>query len=370
MSDNAFKNIFSPALTIDFGERLAEADPGFSKEKFTAYVLENLEHLELKQRTALMAEGFREYLSGDYPQQIKSLLSLLGDSPETDEGITETGFPLMPISSFIEAYGVGHFDISMEAIYELTQRFTGEFCIRPFLRKDLPAALAYLKKWATDSNFHVRRLVSEGTRPRLPWGTKVQALSDEPTIGLELLEMLKDDPELYVRRSVANHLNDISKAHPETVIQRLQVWAKKKDVNRQWIVKHALRGLVKEGNPDALELLGFGGGKLEVKKLRCQPDIVSIGDQLVFSFTLENSGDEPAKAMVDYRLHLVKANGSRNPKVFKLKQVDLAPGASIEVSKKQSFRPVTTRKLYPGLHAIDIQVNGRIFESVEFELEA
>jgi 3-methyladenine DNA glycosylase AlkC len=257
----------------------------------------------------------------------------------------------------------------MRAQYELTQRFTAEFSIRVFLERYPEATLARLREWARDPNVHVRRLVSEGTRPRLPWAPRLRSFQDDPRPVLELLELLKDDPELYVRRSVANNLNDIGKDNPAALVETCRRWLDGASAERRWLVRHALRSAVKRGDPDALALLGFGAeAVVAVRDLRIEPTVAPIGGSVTVAVELANESAETQPLLVDLRIHFVKANGKTSPKVFKLKELELEPGASARLGKTISLAQHSTRTHYPGRHRVELLVNGRASEAGAFDV--
>ena len=227
-----------------------------------------------------------------------------------------------------------------------------------------------LQEWITHENVHVRRLVSEGTRTRLPWAGRLPEFQKDPTPVIALLEQLKTDPELYVRRSVANNLNDIVKDHPDRVVDLLLEWNNTEDEGTKWIVKHASRTLVKQGHPGALKLLGFDPDvKVSVTELSCPPS-AKIGGETHFSFSVKNNEKKPANLMIDFVVHYMKSNGKQNPKVFKLAQKELAAGASEDFRKKLALVQRTTRKHYAGQHHIEVQINGQSHGKVAFELKS
>lgn len=247
----------------------------------------------------------------------------------------------------------------MRAQYEITQRFTCEYSIRPFLEHHTEATLARLREWACDESVHVRRLVSEGTRPRLPWASRLRVFDNNPQPVLELLELLKDDPELYVRRSVANHMNDIGKDNPRLLLTVLKSWQLGATPERKWVIKHALRSAVKRADKGALDLLGFGKPpKVSVTNISITPKRPHIGDAITIAFDLTNDTSKAQHLNVDFSIHFVKANGSSAPKVFKLKELEPEANASIRLSKKVSLAVQTTRVLYAGKHNVDVVING------------
>jgi len=255
----------------------------------------------------------------------------------------------------------------MRAQYELTQRFTAEYSIRVFLERYQEQTLGRLRDWAVDSNVHVRRLVSEGTRPRLPWAPRLRAFQRDPQPVLELLDLLKDDPELLVRRSVANNLNDIGKDNPTALIATCQRWMREPTPERRWLVRHALRSAVKRGDPEALQILGFvPAGAVSVRAIDVIPAVVQIGESGTFTVELANEGSSTERLLVDLRVYFVKANGKPSPKVFKVKALELDPQTSAWLRKTISFAQHTTRTHHPGLHRVEVLVNGRPSGALDF----
>jgi 3-methyladenine DNA glycosylase AlkC len=268
-------------------------------------------------------------------------------------------FMYLPHVYFVAEHGVNHWEPSMAAQYELTKRFTAEFSIRAFLVHEPDRTLARLRRWATDPNPHVRRLVSEGTRPRLPWAARLPAFQRDPAPVVELLELLKDDPSLYVRRSVANSLNDIGKDHPDVLLEVCRRWLEGSDDRRRWLVRHALRSAVKRGDQGALDLLGFPAGPaVEIADAVIAPQAPTIGDTVRVTFTARNAGQAPARLNVDIRVHFVKARGSTSPRVFKVAEVTIEAGARASLAKSISLRQHTTRTHFPGEHRVEAVVNG------------
>jgi 3-methyladenine DNA glycosylase AlkC len=224
-------------------------------------------------------------------------------------------------------------------------------------------------EWAAHEHAEVRRLASEGCRPRLPWGIRLSGLQDDPSPILPILEQLKDDESESVRRSVANNLNDISKDNLNVVIEVLRRWQGDDSEEMRWITRHALRSLIKKGHPDALELLGYPSEvAIVVRNVAVEPAMVEIGGEVTFSFDIESLSDQPQDLMIDFVVHYMKANGNLSPKVWKLTRRTIQPGEVLPIAKTVSFRPVTTRKLYPGEHAIQAKINGQLFERVAFVL--
>ncbi len=259
----------------------------------------------------------------------------------------------------------------MEAQYELTKRFTSEFSIRAYLDRYPEQTLTRLGEWATDENVHVRRLVSEGTRPRLPWAPRLRAFQADPAPVLALLELVKDDPEEYVRRSVANNLNDISKDHPDLVVEVASRWWKGGDSQRRKLVRHGLRTLIKQGHPGALRVLGYGPeSAVRLARVHVEPATVPIGEKVRIRVDLHNPSEDEQGALVDLIVHFVKANGSTSPKVFKGAERMLEAGSEAQIKKTISIAQHSTRTHYPGTHRVEVQLNGIVYPGPEFEVTA
>jgi 3-methyladenine DNA glycosylase AlkC len=275
----------------------------------------------------------------------------------------------MPHVFYVAEYGRNHWATSMKAQHQLTQRFTAEYSIRVFLEHEPERTLKRLREWTGDPSPDVRRLVSEGTRPRLPWAPRLRRFQDNPSPVLELLELLKDDESPYVRRSVANNLNDIGKDHPDLLIATCRRWMKEAGPERRGLIRHALRSAVKRGEHAALEVLGFGAtGAAEVERVTMKPRRPRIGETIRISFTLRNSAQGRAAFNVDLRVHFVKANGATSPKVFRVRELTLVPGERRDLSKLVSLRQQTTRTHYSGRHDVEVVVNGATRASDSFTI--
>ncbi len=280
-------------------------------------------------------------------------------------------FLYLPHVFYVAQYGLDHFEASMHAQYELTQRFSAEFSIRSFMERYPEETLARLEVWARDPSPHVRRLVSEGTRPRLPWAPRLRRFQEDPRPVLHLLELLKDDPEPYVRRSVANNLNDIGKDHPDVLVETARRWLEDASEERQWLVRHALRSAVKRAEPGALDVLGYGSdAAVKIGNVRLTPKRPVTGGSVNVAFEITNAASRHQRVLVDLRVHFVKANGSASPKVFKLSTLDLAPGETAALKKTITLENLTTRKHYPGTHRVEVVINGRTHPLARFELRA
>jgi 3-methyladenine DNA glycosylase AlkC len=355
------KSFYNRNIVEQIARDLHRVHARFQRAPFIAACLNGLDGLELMARGWHIAEALRRFLPGDFPVAADILVRSLPaeDAPRNETGNSMDSFRYLPHVLFVSKYGLDHFEESMGAQYELTKRFTAEFSVRAFFEKHLAATHARFVEWARDGNVHVRRLVSEGSRPRLPWAARLRAFQEDPSPVLALLELLKDDSELYVRRSVANSLNDIAKDHPGVAVAVCRRWAAAGSAHRLWIVSHALRGLVKQGHPGALEILGFASKpKVRVDNAKLVPKTVKIGETLRFSFDLIGASAKTQTLLVDYAVHFVKANGTTAPKVFKLSSVTLPPKGTVSLRSSVSFRQLTTRKHYAGLHEVELSING------------
>ena len=252
----------------------------------------------------------------------------------------------------------------------LTPRLTSEFAIRLMLDHHFARAMPIVLGWTSSADPDVRRLASEGTRPFLPWATRVPAVLADPTATLPVLHALYRDENEVVRRSVANHLNDLSRQQPELVVATTAAWLAAPDANTAQLVRHALRTLIKKGHPQALAQLGFHPAEVEVAGPVLDLAQVPYGGTIGFSVGIRNTGTEPTRLAVDYVMHHQKANGTLAGKTFKLSIVTLAPGERVQLTRRHSFRAITTRRYYPGAHALAVQVNGVVSGRAEFLLLA
>ena len=342
---------------------------GFDSNAFIRDALEGYEDLDLFPRGWKIAHTLRSYLPDSYVAAVEVLLASLGPKLEKTEKVGMAPFLYMPHVFFVAEYGLEHFEVSMHAQYELTQRFSAEFSIRPFLECYPDATLERLKVWTEDPSANVRRLVSEGTRPRLPWAPRLLQFQKDPSPVLELLELLKDDSELFVRRSVANNLNDIGKDHPAILVETARRWMKDASDERRWLVRHALRSAVKRADTKALAVLGFGDdANISVGNATITPACAVIGGSVAIAFDVTNEDSHNRPGRVDCRVHFIKANGKISPKVFKIRTANLAPHETVRMEKSISLVEMTTRKHYPGTHKVDAMLNGLTRTLGTFEL--
>jgi len=363
------RDFFDESVVREIARDLKRAYPEFRSGPFITRALDGLAPLSLTGRAAHIADAMREHLPADFPRVAAILERSLGPPHSGTESFGMAPFKYLPHTIIAASDGLDHFEEAMRLQYHLTQRFSAEFSIRAFLNAYPRETHAQLVAWTTDENPHVRRLVSEGTRPRLPWAPRLRHFQADPTPVLELLERLKDDPERYVQRSVANNLNDISKDHPELAVAVCRRWLKGAPAGRAWIVRHALRSLVKGGHSGALTLLGAGAvPKVRIDRPRIAPSRTKNGGRVEVSCELTSTSRSAQHLMIDYAVHYVKANGGSRPKVFKLRRTDLEAGEALPVRFAIRLADLTTRKHYPGKHAVELRINGRPFELGAFEL--
>ena len=366
------KAFFSPALVQNIGASLARVHPAFPRQMFVRDATRGIEALELLDRARHVARALAKHLPQRYPEAISILVASLGPEHDRDEltGAGMAPFFYLPHTIFVAERGLDDFERSMAAQREITKRFTAEFSIRPFLDRYPERTLAVLDQWAMDPNPHVRRLVSEGTRPRLPWAPRVAFLDKHPEAALPLLEKLKDDPTTLVRRSVANHLNDIAKDHPHVVAEWLERHLPAASPQRRALLKHASRTLVKRGDRRVLAAWGLGAALRGDASLTIEPKTARIGDAVTLRVVLRSTATKPQRLVVDYAVHHVKANGAARPKVWKGWSLELPPRGARELERRHSLAVVTTRRLHPGRHAVDLLVNGEVVASSAFTLRA
>lgn len=353
------KDNINDASIARLAAAVTRVHPAFPGADFAAAAAAGLAPLALKQRVSAVAGALAAHLPQPFPRAGQVLRETVAATPLDM-------WSAWPATEFVAGHGLGHPDDALAALAALTSHATAEFAIRPYLAAHPERTLRELHRWAADPDQHLRRLASEGSRPRLPWASRVPLLAD-PQVTIPLLDRLHDDPEPYVRRSVANHLNDITKDHPDTALATARRWAATGGDGTAWVIRHALRSLVKQGRPEALELLGFDhGADVAVTGLTVTPGALPIGGQVVIAFTL--TAGSGARAVVDYVVHHAGARGPRAPKVFKLTTADLAPGVPRRVTRRHTFQHVSVRRLHPGPHRIDIQVNGRVLAGASVTL--
>ncbi|KGF24104.1 DNA alkylation repair protein [Corynebacterium tuscaniense] len=344
------------------------AQLGIDGAEYAAWVAPLVENLEILDRVTVFAQGLRERLGREYAGVMGGIVEKLGPELAEGEGYFNHAFHLWPVSRFIELYGLDKPEVSLDAIEELTRAFTGEWAVRPYLERYPELTMSRVHEWADSNSHNVRRLASEGIRPRLPWAKVHTPFVADPSPIIPILDRLYDDESLFVRKSVANNLNDIGRTHPELALATATRWADSGAPHAEWVVERGLRGLIKQGHGEALELAGFSSPTAITMTRPEFPHAVGVGEKATLSATLINTGDAPANVLAEYRVHFLKKNGTRKPSVFRLGKYTLEPGETRVVTKTHPFRVTSTRIYYPGTQALSLVINGREGELVEFEL--
>lgn len=361
------KNKLNTAAVHELGSLIDSVWPDFAVTDFIETALLKLDELELKARADYLARSLHVYLPEDYVDAIAILL-------QASEYLREEQFSgwahylAWPLIDYVALYGIDHLHVSFAALEKLTPLFTGEFAIRFFLLAHFEETYLQMLQWAEHENEHIRRLASEGIRPRLPWAPQLTDLRDDPTPIWPILEKLKGDHSLYVRRSVANNINDISKDHPQMVIDICSEWKQAASQNTNWVIRHGLRSLVKQGNADVYPLLGFSQSMdIEQPILRLSHARLLLGQTLVLDFGFLSK--QTQSLVLDYRIRFVGAAGKMTrEKVFKWKNIRLAEGEYLQMQKRHTLQKISTRKYYPGIHEVECLLNGQCIARASFEL--
>lgn len=363
---NALKHMYNQSLLNRVAQSLLRAYKKFDHQNFKK-LMPRLKSLEMKPRVRFIRDTIQQMLPAEYPAALKIILQSAQDG-------TLSGFDLWPYTEFIQTYGIEHPEISLDALKKITPLFTAEWAIRPFIIRDSVNAMKFLEACAKDKNHHVRRWASEGSRPRLPWGERLQDFVCDPRPTYRILEALKFDPEIYVRKSVSNHLNDIAKDHPDIVVKILTRWKKQAGmlhaVKVDWIIRRALRTLIKQGHAGALKLIGVSSKtEIKMKNFKTSRKRIKLGDRFDFDFEIQSLSRRSQKLVVDYVIHFMKANKTRSAKVFKLRTFDLSPMQTVNFSKSHHVKKITTREYYAGAHWLEIQINGVVTGRLQWDLE-
>ncbi|MCU1759474.1 DNA alkylation repair protein [Pseudomonas sp. 14P_8.1_Bac3] len=356
----ALKEIFNAERLKHIATEMTAVYPEFNAKAFLNMANDGLDGLSIMQRMARVSECLHATLPLNYEDSLDLLRAL---APRLNSGFVSISLP-----HYVATYGGDAFDLSMDALKYFTTFGSAEFAIRYFLRKDLQRTLAVMHDWSLDGNEHVRRLASEGSRPRLPWSFRLEQIQADPRLAAAILDNLKADSSLYVRKSVANHLNDITKDHPDWVLDLIEGWSLD-NKHTAWIARHALRSLIKQGNQRALAIIGAGGKpEVEITAVKVTPAVIALGEKITLSFSVKSTVEASQRLVIDYAIDYVKANGSTSAKVFKLKALTLPGKATEFVARSQQIKELTTRKHYAGQHAVHILVNGERLASSAFEI--
>ena len=372
------KHLLPMTAALQLGERLESAGVTLSLAAWKNALGADFDQLGLMDRGRRLCVVLGHFLPSDFRQAAPLLVQTMGRPMGLDTrgepvapGDVASSFYHLPHSMYIAEHGLDHLPEAMQAQHALTQRFTAEFSLRPFLQAHTQATLAHLTQWASDPSAHVRRAVSEATRPRLPWAARLPDFVRDPSPVLPLLARLRDDSSSYVRRSVANHLNDIGKDHPELLTGMAQQWLDDAPVpaSRQALLRHALRTAIKRGDAQALALFGHGQvSPLQIQSTSITPSKARIGDSVTLHCTFYNPSAQAASALADWRVFYVNANGTLSPKVFKGSTVQIGADSHGVLEKTLSLRQMSTRTHHPGRHTVEIVVNGHAHSIGHFDL--
>ena len=373
-----FKNLLNAALVHQAAAHLLRAWPGFDKTRFIRLASKGLDALELKARAMQICDALQATLPADFAQAADAIEAALAPAPPGDDPAVQAamaddglrGWVLWPLGEFVAREGLAQPQRALACLHALTQRFTAEFALRPFIVAHPELSFATLARWCHDDSAHVRRLVSEGSRPRLPWGLRLHALVSNPSPALPLLRALQDDPSAYVRRSVANHLNDIAKDHPAIVCDWVEAHLPAASPDRKLLLRHASRTLIKAGDLRMLRAWGLGQPFRGQATLHLAPSALHVGEAFTFTLHLQSRAAKAQKLAIDYVVHHVKAGGHTTPKVFKGWQTSLPAHGELQLGKRHSMREITTRRYHAGLHGLVVQINGRQVAEASFELLA
>ncbi|UXS04802.1 DNA alkylation repair protein [Agrobacterium tumefaciens] len=358
----ALKEIFNRERLQHIAVQTKAVHAPFDVSAFMALATNDLDSLGIMQRMRQVATSLHATLPGDYARNIEILTDL---APRIGHGFASISLP-----EYVALYGRAHFELSMQALHYFTRFGSSEFAVRHFLKEDMSRTLAFMETWSRDENEHVRRLASEGCRPRLPWSFQLKALVEDPSPVAAILSNLKSDGALYVRKSVANHLNDITKDNPGFVFKLLQDWPRDHK-HTNWITRQALRTLIKKGDVTALAYLGAdGAAEMAVQEFTVSPQTITLGNTVDITASFVSLAKCQQKLVVDYAVHYVKKNGETSAKVFKWKEMNLQSEERTSLTIKRAIRDFTTRKHYPGRHRIDLIVNGQTVAETFFDLES
>lgn len=363
-----FKDVFFKASFInELSAALNDALPSFNKPAFVKNVFNDSWHnKELKQRVSHIVDVLEGILPGDYSEAVNTIQRVVKHLKE--QNIKEVSFGYVCLPEYIERHGLQHFAESVKALEYCTQFITSEFAVRPFILKYEDRMIRQMIKWSKHSNAKVRRLASEGCRPRLPWAIALPAFKKDPTAILPILENLKTDNDIWVQKSVANNLNDISKDNPTRAKNIFSSWLGHNETT-DWIVKHAARTLLKKGDKDVMQLFGLNkDDTTSIETCHVITPKVKIGEYLQFSFNVVNAAENSRLIRLEYAIYYLLSNGKHSRKVFKISEKEYPAFANINVKRKQSFKPITTRTYYRGIQKVSVILNGHEYAAMDFKL--
>lgn len=350
------KDVYSATFYEQFLNVAATVIPAIDKKAFLKKIFDkDFKNKEWKDRMKHTTRVLHEYMPAEFSKAAKLVDKLIARLKK--EKFDGYGIAFMFLPDYIETYGLNDFTSSIKAMETVTQFISCEFAVRPFILKYKQSMIDQMLAWSLHESHHVRRFASEGSRPRLPWAMAIPDLKRDPSPVLPILENLKNDPSEWVRRSVANNLNDIAKDHPDIVLEIAARWkgiSKETDV----IIKHGARTLLKAGHSHILKHYGLDSKEVFVTGFKIITPEIQVGEAVSFSFMLQNKASKAQTVRLEYGIYYNKANGQFAKKVFKISERVYAPGQKSSIQKKQSFKPITTRKFYPGLHKVSIIANG------------
>ncbi|MDX8388253.1 MAG: DNA alkylation repair protein [Ghiorsea sp.] len=356
------KNRYNDAFFKSLTNVLCKVYPAFDKKKFLSFVFDDeWTDKELKARMRHVTSCLHSCLP-EYKQAIPILKAVASHFHNT--------FEHMFFPDYVECYGLDEYETSIDALEHFTKYSSSEFAVRPFIIQYPEKMMRQMKDWAEHDNEHVRRLASEGCRPRLPWAMQLPAFIQNPTAVLEVLEKLKFDESLYVRRSAANNLNDIAKDNPEIVYQIAKAWLGQ-NKETDWLVKHACRTLLKQAHPKTLLLFGFTAiDHINIKDFKVDPAVVWDG-KVAFSATIHSKEKlgKLGKLRLEFAIDFMKANQKTSKKVFKIAESTYQTSQK-EIQKTFNFKPISTRKYYAGEHQLSLIINGKAVAKKPFILLA
>lgn len=348
---------------------ITQAHPEFSTADFVKTASNDIDSLELKQRISHIISALDEHLGDDFEKNCEILIATKNYWQQLDNNQQPSSFLAWALIDYIGDHGINHPELAIPTLESLTELFSAEFAMRAYIERHPEQTWPQLLIWTQSENEHVRRLASECCRPRLPWGKQLRQLIKDPSPIWPIIEALLDDDSLYVRKSVANNLNDISKDHPDVLLDKAAEFIQVESNHRQWIIKHACRTLIKQGHPNSFALLGYDS-KFNVSaslnlagRTHCK-----VGDDISFEVMISNNEQQARNIVVDFAVIYTKAKGKISRKVFKLKNLALESEQSITINKKVSFKPISTRRYYSGEHAIELLINGQSMASQSFIL--
>jgi 3-methyladenine DNA glycosylase AlkC len=354
------KEMFNKKFYEVLAREISRAHKDFNATKFISEVISDIDELALNQRLRRTTEVLKKHLPGDFKKTLTIFKKVI---PNLQPGYTTLVFP-----DYVGKYGKHDIDTSLEALKYFTKFGSSEFAVREFLKADFNKTLRTMKQWAKDKDHHVRRLASEGSRPRLPWSFKLDKVIENPKLTLPILELLKEDKELYVRKSVANHLNDISKEHPKLILDIVKNW-KGSSPHTDWILKHASRNLLKQGHTEILSHFGIiHNPAIEIINFKLKNTAINVGEDIAFSFSLHNRSTKKIKVRLEYAVYFRMSNGNLTKKVFKISEREIDKHQTVRFERRHSFKLITTRRYHPGSHKVALIVNGMEGKPYEFKL--